>query len=172
MQKQNNTRRGFTLIELLVVVLIIGILAAVTLPQYQKAVYKSRYTALKPLVKSIQNAQESYYLANGTYATDFAQLEISLPSPNPNSNPLVYYYDWGSCDMGRTDADKYIACTNSQINMRYQVYPTHSGMTPGRRLCYIVGTPTTLPIKAAICAQETQNTPTDHKSYATYWRYK
>ena len=52
---------GFTLIELLVVVLIIGILASVALPQYQKAVTKSRYAALKPVVHGIAEAVNVYY---------------------------------------------------------------------------------------------------------------
>ncbi len=74
-------KQAFTLIELLVVVLIIGILAAVALPQYQKAVEKSRATEALTIMRAYIQAQETYKMANGEYATDDDALDVQLPNP-------------------------------------------------------------------------------------------
>ena len=70
---------GFTLIELLVVVLIIGILAGIALPQYKKAVEKSRATQAIALLRSVYEAEKIYYMANGSYTTDFDSLSVNIP---------------------------------------------------------------------------------------------
>ncbi len=70
--------RAFTLIELLVVVLIIGILAAVAVPQYQVAVEKSRAVEAISNLKSLMQAEEAFYYANGQYANQLEQLDITI----------------------------------------------------------------------------------------------
>ncbi|MDO5764632.1 MAG: prepilin-type N-terminal cleavage/methylation domain-containing protein [Elusimicrobiales bacterium] len=72
-------RKGFTLIELLVVVLIIGILSAVALPQYTKAVAKSRMTQALTWARNIRDAERVYFMANSAYTQNLDELDISLP---------------------------------------------------------------------------------------------
>jgi prepilin-type N-terminal cleavage/methylation domain-containing protein len=88
---------AFTLIELLVVVLIIGILAAIALPQYQLAVLKSRTSQALSVINSITSAQKIYYLTNGKYAAKMEDLDINLPRftycGTPVANILVYKND-------------------------------------------------------------------------------
>jgi len=80
--------KGFTLGELLVVVPNIGILSAVALPQYQKAVEKSRMTEALILVKKIVEAQKIFYMSNGRYAS-FEEME-TLDLQFPKSSTIAY----------------------------------------------------------------------------------
>ena len=77
----NKKSLGFTLIELLVVVLIIGILAAIALPQYQKAILRSRFAEVKINLKAMQGAIDRCLLAGGSAAgcLDMSNWDIVPP---------------------------------------------------------------------------------------------
>jgi prepilin-type N-terminal cleavage/methylation domain-containing protein len=61
------SKKGFTLIELLVVVLIIGILAAIAVPQYFKVVEKGKFAETMQWINGLKGAQERYLAKNGVY---------------------------------------------------------------------------------------------------------
>ena len=106
-------KSGFTLIEFLVLVLIIGILAAVALPQYQKAVFKSKWTEAMMNLKTLKNAIEVCEMTNGRANSsnlshpcfDVSNLDISLGEEdggNFHGRNFIYHIDRGALSSDST----------------------------------------------------------------------
>ncbi len=126
---------GFTLIELLVVVLIIGILAAVALPQYQKAVYKSRAVEAVTMLKAVVAAEEVYRLATGDYTTDITQLDVEIPTELVSTNVSGAFENKYSYQC---KTDGCIARVNN-LSMPYFEFKYGNG----KKYCHVYGYPTT-----------------------------
>nr|QGT50832.1 hypothetical protein Elusimicrob2101_0950 [uncultured Elusimicrobia bacterium] len=143
--------KGFTLIELLVVVLIIGVLSAVALPQYQKAVEKSRISALFPIARALETAQKAYYMANGAFSNEMSNLDISVPLPHSGTPACELAH--ASSDSSRWDEQTVVTLNNRPSAGSYFVAAArHTGpftcsgikipladvasLEPGRVYCY------------------------------------
>lgn len=75
-------KKGFTLIELLIVVLIIGILASIGIPQYFRAVERSRVTEATTVFANIKNSQERFYARKLQYTNNWDDLDIEMKGVN------------------------------------------------------------------------------------------
>ena len=72
--------KGFTLIELLTSVAIIAILTALAIPEYQKAVERSRASEAQTLLENLAKAEERFLMSNGTYTNELSDLDVAIPT--------------------------------------------------------------------------------------------
>jgi prepilin-type N-terminal cleavage/methylation domain-containing protein len=130
-----NDSRAFTLIELLVVVLIIGILAAIALPQYRFAVEKTHAAGMLQNVRALRDSFNRAVLAKGSNPSSWDELDITIPL---NSQ----YYTYGSLDpisgfiIFRGDFTTVPSYRLSYIPKIYgELYPGFGGPIANKYLC-------------------------------------
>ena len=151
-------RSGFTLIELLVVVLIIGILAAVAVPQYQKAVEKSKAAQALTLLTSLGNALNVYYIENGQMPTSFSELDVQIPDWNGNQT----WYEGADLKDTKSNNDWSLQLTKTALYIGRV-----SGSYKGAGFTYFISSEN-VPTQQNICAERTASGITFDKSPGDY----
>ena len=106
MQRRSH-QRGFTLIELMIVVVVLGILAAIAIPNYSDYKNKSRRNEGRTLLMQIVAKQEQFFQDNRSYSGDLRNigtLAASSVAATTASSPNGYY----TVTINRPDAYSYV----------------------------------------------------------------
>ena len=117
MRKINSyKRKGFTLVEILVVVVILGMLAAIVIPNLVQNTDEARRSLAAVQIKEIEQSLDIYRLHNGFYPTTEQGLEALVTKPSTNPQPKKYLEGgymkklpmdpWGNPFIYRSPGDK------------------------------------------------------------------
>jgi len=138
--KESKNKNGFSLLELLVVILIIGILAAIALPQYQLAVFKARFAALMDITNKIYESEERYYMIWDKYTENLSALDMTLEGCELSLDKSYCTYDWGVCEVLINGLYDKVSCLNrTSLKNGYSRYlSTHNKGT--KKACFNLDT--------------------------------
>ena len=110
-KKADNNEKGFTLIELLVVVIIIGVLAAVALPNLLGQVGKARESEAKSAMGALNRAQQAYHLETREFYAEPTVGDFSNTVTALGVVPGGEFYDYGNYSTATGDDN----ASNSEI---------------------------------------------------------
>ena len=123
-------KKGFTLLELLVVVLIIGILAAVAVPQYTKSVEKSRAAEALVNLKALDNAMQVYVFGNGQATNVLEDLSIDLAGEKVDDSTIkLKNFTYSAEKYGEGRGYELVARRNNNgdVSKNYYIYYAYNG---------------------------------------------
>jgi len=165
---KNVDKHGFTLVELLIVVLIIGILSAVALPQYQKAVARAKYARLKVMGTKIAEVERLYYWQHARWTTDFSELDLDFGDSELKEGSSGVYNEisghWGSCYL----RDYALGSVQCSVGEGHDIPEFNVSRNFTQQLC--VAYHDAGPGAASLCQKETGKSAPDeeHGAYDVY----
>ncbi|HEY3347566.1 MAG TPA: prepilin-type N-terminal cleavage/methylation domain-containing protein [Nitrospirota bacterium] len=129
MFKLIHSKKGFTLIELMIVVAIIGILAAIAIPNFLKYQAKSKQAEAKTNLKGIFTSEVAYFGENNIYATTFSSMGFGLAGDKAKA--YAFTIDKGANNIGIPTPPTYAAADWPGTNGEPMVAADFTSFTAG-----------------------------------------